>query len=57
MHVSPPPASRLRNSGSRPATPIKVETAIRALVTKSANDVAVIVAETLAGDESQFAKL
>ncbi len=35
---------------------IAVETAIRALVTKSANDVAVVVAEALAGSEAQFAR-
>jgi D-alanyl-D-alanine carboxypeptidase len=36
---------------------IRVETAIRAIVTKSANDVAVIVAEALGGDETNFAKM
>jgi D-alanyl-D-alanine carboxypeptidase len=36
---------------------IRVETAIRAIVTKSANDVAVIVAEALGGDEAGFAKM
>ncbi|MFN4143203.1 serine hydrolase [Aestuariivirga sp.] len=35
---------------------ISVETAIRALVVKSANDVAAAVAETLEGSESAFAK-
>jgi len=43
--------------GLKPGDTIQVETAIRAIVTKSANDVAVIVAETLAGDETEFAKL
>ncbi len=36
---------------------IRVETAIRAIVTKSANDVAVVIAEALGGDEPSFAKL
>ena len=43
--------------GLKPGETIRVETAIRAIVTKSANDVAVIVAEALAGDEPGFAKL
>jgi D-alanyl-D-alanine carboxypeptidase len=41
----------------KPGETIRVETAIRAIVTKSANDVAVVVAETLGGDEANFAKL
>ena len=43
--------------GLKPGQSIEVETAIRAIVTKSANDVAVIVAEALAGSEPEFAKL
>jgi len=43
--------------GLKPGETIRVETAIRAIVTKSANDVAVIVSEALAGDEPSFAKL
>ena len=43
--------------GLKPGESIRVETAIRAIVTKSANDVAVIVAEALGGDEPGFAKL
>lgn len=43
--------------GLKPGESIRVETAIRAIVTKSANDVAVIVAEALGGDEPSFAKL
>jgi len=35
---------------------IKVETAIKVLVVKSANDVAVVVAESISGTEWQFAK-
>lgn len=50
-------ASRQQPSklGLRAGATIKVEDAIRALVTKSANDVAVVFAEKLAGSESKFA--
>ena len=41
----------------KPGETIRVETAIRAIVTKSANDVAVTVAEALGGDEPGFANL
>ena len=41
----------------KPGDTIKVETAILALVTKSANDVAVIIAEALGGDEPNFARM
>lgn len=50
--AQPPSALNLR-AGDR----IRVEDAILALVTKSANDVAVVVAEALAGSESKFAGL
>jgi D-alanyl-D-alanine carboxypeptidase len=43
--------------GLRPGQTIAVEDAIKALVTKSANDIAVVVAEAIAGDEEEFAKL
>jgi D-alanyl-D-alanine carboxypeptidase len=43
--------------GLRPGETIAVEDAIKAIVTKSANDAAVAVAENLAGDEDHFAKL
>ena len=43
--------------GLKPGESIRVETAIRAIVTKSANDVAVIVAEALGGDEASFARM
>jgi D-alanyl-D-alanine carboxypeptidase len=43
--------------GLEPGQTIDVETAIRAIVTKSANDVAVIVAEALGGDEAEFARM
>lgn len=41
----------------KPGETIRVETAIRAIVTKSANDVAVIVAEAIGGDEPGFARM
>lgn len=42
--------------GLRPGSTISVRDAILALTTKSANDIAVVVAESLAGSESRFAK-
>jgi len=47
------PPTRL---GLRPGTTITVRDAISALTTKSANDVAVVVAEALAGSEGRFAR-
>jgi D-alanyl-D-alanine carboxypeptidase len=41
----------------KPGESITVENAIRAIVTKSANDVAVVVAEALGGTESEFARM
>jgi D-alanyl-D-alanine carboxypeptidase len=43
--------------GLRPGDTIAVEDAIKAIITKSANDAAVAVAENLGGDEDHFAKL
>jgi D-alanyl-D-alanine carboxypeptidase len=43
--------------GLRPGQTIQVEDAIKGLVTRSANDAAVVIAETIAGDEDDFAKL
>jgi D-alanyl-D-alanine carboxypeptidase len=43
--------------GLKPGGTIAAEDAIKAIVTQSANDVAVAVAENLGGDEEQFAKL
>jgi D-alanyl-D-alanine carboxypeptidase len=43
--------------GVKAGQTIAVEDAIKALVTKSANDIAVVIAETLAGSEEEFAKL
>lgn len=60
------PSSRLKASahacgqppskvGLKPGQSIRVSDAIKALVTKSANDVAVVVAENIAGSEARFA--
>ncbi|WP_291865109.1 D-alanyl-D-alanine carboxypeptidase [Bradyrhizobium sp.] len=43
--------------GLRPGQTIKVEDAIKGLVTRSANDASVVIAEAIAGDEGDFAKL
>jgi D-alanyl-D-alanine carboxypeptidase len=43
--------------GLRPGQTIKVEDAIKGLVTRSANDAAVVIAEAIAGDEDDFANL
>jgi D-alanyl-D-alanine carboxypeptidase len=43
--------------GLKAGESIDVGTAIRAIVTKSANDVAVVVAEAIGGNELEFAKL
>jgi len=43
--------------GLKPGQTISVEDAIKGIVTKSANDAAVAVAENLGGDEDSFAKL
>jgi D-alanyl-D-alanine carboxypeptidase len=43
--------------GLRPGQTIRVEDAIKGLVTRSANDAAVVIAEAIAGDEDEFAKL
>lgn len=48
------PPSKL---GLAPGSTIDVETAIKALAVKSANDVAAVVAEKLGGSESQFAAM
>ncbi|MCP4327387.1 MAG: D-alanyl-D-alanine carboxypeptidase [Alphaproteobacteria bacterium] len=48
------PASKL---GLRRGSTITVDQAIRALVIRSANDVAVVVAEALGGTEAKFARL
>ena len=43
--------------GLRPGQTIRVEDAIKVIVTKSANDIAVAVAEAVGGTESDFAEL
>jgi D-alanyl-D-alanine carboxypeptidase len=43
--------------GLQPGETIQVEDAIKALVTKSANDVAVVVAEAIGGDEDRFGSM
>jgi D-alanyl-D-alanine carboxypeptidase len=43
--------------GLRPGQSIEVEDAIRGLVTRSANDAAVVIAEAIGGDEETFAKM
>jgi D-alanyl-D-alanine carboxypeptidase len=43
--------------GLRPGQTIRVEDAIKGLVTRSANDAAVVIAEAIGGDEGDFAKL
>ncbi len=52
-YASKRPPSKL---GLRPGQTITVKTAILALVTKSANDVATVVAEHLGGTEANFAR-
>ena len=53
-HASQQAPSKL---GLRPGQTLSVEDAIRALVTKSANDAAVVVAEAIGGDEESFARM
>ncbi len=43
--------------GLRPGASIGVETAIQAVVTRSANDIAVAIAEAIGGDEASFAAM
>jgi D-alanyl-D-alanine carboxypeptidase len=43
--------------GLRPGQTIAVEDAIKGLVTRSANDAAVVIAEAIGGDEDDFAKM
>ena len=57
MKVSPLAASRPPSRlGLKPGDTITVRQAILALITKSANDAATVVAERLAGSEAQFAQ-
>jgi D-alanyl-D-alanine carboxypeptidase len=58
MEVSTHAASQAPTKlGLRPGQSLAVEDAIKGLVTKSANDAAVVIAEKIAGDENEFAKL
>ena len=58
MPVSSYAASRPPSKlGMRPGSTLKVEEAIGSLVTKSANDAAVVLAEYVGGSEDDFAKL
>ena len=43
--------------GLRPGQTIKVEDAIKGLVTRSANDASVVIAEAIGGDEDDFAEM
>ncbi|MBR1125031.1 serine hydrolase [Bradyrhizobium lablabi] len=43
--------------GLKPGQTLRVEDAIKGLVTRSANDAAVVIAEAIGGDEESFAKL
>ncbi|MBS0531303.1 MAG: serine hydrolase [Proteobacteria bacterium] len=43
--------------GLRPGDTLRVEDAIKGVVTKSANDAAVVIGEALGGDEEDFAKM
>src|SRR3954453_7513824 len=58
MEVSAHAASRPPTKlGVKPGQTLMVEDAIKALVTRSANDAASVIAEAIAGDEDEFAKL
>jgi len=54
VHASQQAPTKL---GLRPGQTIRVEDAIKGLVTRSANDAAVVIAEFLGGDEDDFAKM
>ena len=43
--------------GLKPGSTLAVEDAIKGMVTRSANDAAVVIAEAIAGDEREFARL
>jgi D-alanyl-D-alanine carboxypeptidase len=53
-HAASRPPTKL---GLKPGTTIRVSDAIKSLVTKSANDAAVVIAETLGGSEHAFAEM
>jgi D-alanyl-D-alanine carboxypeptidase len=53
-HAASRPPTKL---GVKPGQTLMVEDAIKALVTRSANDAASVIAENIAGDEDEFARL
>jgi D-alanyl-D-alanine carboxypeptidase len=53
VHASQQAPTKL---GLRPGQTIRVEDAIKGLVTRSANDAAAVIAEAISGDEDDFAK-
>jgi D-alanyl-D-alanine carboxypeptidase len=53
-HASAQAPSKL---GLKPGDSIKVESAIRGIVTRSANDVAVVIGEAIGGDETNFGRM
>lgn len=58
IQVSPRAAAQAPTKlGLRPGDSIGVENAIRAVVTRSANDIAVAIAEEIGGDEKSFADM
>jgi D-alanyl-D-alanine carboxypeptidase len=58
LHISPHAASQQPTKlGLRAGSTIRIEDAIKAIVTKSANDMAVAIAEQIGGDEDAFARM
>ena len=58
FHVTPTAAAQVPSKlGLKPGQNVKVVTLIRALVTKSANDAAAVIAENIGGTEANFAKI
>ena len=58
LTVSPHAAAQEPSKlGLEPGQTIEVEDAIKAIVTKSANDIAVVVAEAIGGSEEEFARI
>jgi len=58
IEISPYAAAQAPSKlGLRPGSTIEVEDAIKAVVTKSANDIAAAIAEKIGGDEDTFAEM
>ncbi len=58
MHVSAHAAAQSPTKlGLRAGSTIRIEDAVKAIVTKSANDMAVAIAEQIGGDEDTFARM